>query len=202
MGFNNFMKAIQGVLGVTDARKVANMPSEVAKGIDCVSVMAQATLHEVMKWKAQWTVIKYRNEKDFRMGRIQEVIEVPGNLLLNEGITEMLKLLIGDGAAVAYNNANARLGVGNSNVAAAATQTDLQGASKTYKGMDANYPQVSNQTVTFRATFGADDANYAWIEFVVDNGAVGLKTLNRKVQTLGVKESPAVWTLSLDVTIS
>lgn len=157
------------------------------------------SVSERANWKPRWTIHKYHGEA--LPQNLFAVEEIDGNLLLNEGITELLTLLIG-GAATPFNNANARLGVGNGTTAAAAAQLDLQGASKTYKAMDATYPQVAGQTVTFRASFGAADANYAWEEYTVDNGSVALKTLNRKVESHGVKASGDTWVLTLTVTIS
>ena len=42
-----------------------------------------------------------------------EVKEVTGNLLLNEGMDTCLSLLTGYGSETVYNNASARVGVGN-----------------------------------------------------------------------------------------
>ena len=65
-----------------------------------------------------------------------EVLEGEGNCLLNTGIDEMWDLITGD-SANHFNNASAQIGVGDSNTAANATQTDLQAATnKTYKGME------------------------------------------------------------------
>jgi len=173
---------------------------EQAKAIDGMRVGAAASVRECAKWQPHWKIEKYHGEA--RPENLYAIEEFEGNLLLNEGITELLTLLIG-GSATAFNNANARIGVGDSTTAADATQTDLQAATnKTYKAMDATYPQVSNQTVTFRATFGADDANYDWQEFVVDNGAVAGKTLNRKVESHGTKASGDTWVIEVSIIIS
>lgn len=135
--------------------------------------------------------------------RPYETVEIDGNLLLNEGIAELLDLAIGVGTPTAFNNANARLGVGDSAAVEAATQTDLQAATnKTYKAMSASYPSRATQTVTWRAVFASAEANYAWNEFCVDNGATALKTLNRKVSAQGTKASGQTWTLDLAITIS
>jgi hypothetical protein len=108
------------------------------------------------------------------------------------------------GTPTKWDSTNARLGVGDSNTAAAATQTGLQAeTNKTYKAMDANYLQRSNQTVEWRATFGSSDANYAWEEFTVVNAADDSeKNLNRKVASKGTKASGETWTLSLQITFS
>lgn len=151
-------------------------------------------------WQPHWKIEKYRGEALPK--NLYAVEEFDGNLLLNEGITALLTLLIG-GAETAFTNANARLGVGDSTTAAAAAQTDLQAAvNKTYKAMDATYPQVSGQTATLKGTFGPTDANYAWQEFVCDNGAVAGKTLNRKVEDHGTKANGDTWVLTLTVTLS
>jgi hypothetical protein len=70
--------------------------------------------------------------------------------------------------------------------------------------MDSGYPQVSDQTVTWRATFGAGEAAFTWNEFTVANGADdNAKNLNRKVDTsIGTKGSSPTWVISLAVTIS
>lgn len=159
-----------------------------------------SSIAERIRWQPQWTIHKYRGEP--LLENLYAVEQIDGNLLLNEGITALLTLLIG-GAETAFSNANARLGVGDSTTAAAAAQTDLQAAvNKTYKAMDATYPQVAGSVVTFKATFGTADANYAWEEFVVDNGAVALKTLNRKVEVHGTKAAGDTWVLTLTVTVS
>lgn len=155
-------------------------------------------LSDRMRWQPRWTIHKYRG--NIAPENLYAVEDIDGNLLLNVGITEMLNLLIG-GAATAFSAANARLGVGDSTTAASAAQTGLQAATnKAYRSMDAGYPQVSGQTVTFKSTFGGTDANYAWQEFVADNGAG--KTLNRKVEAHGTKSSGDSWVLTLTVTLS
>lgn len=164
---------------------------------------ASPEVKDRINWEATWRIEKYENDKALQEGKPYEVKEIPGNLLLNEGVTEMLNLLIGS-TATAFNNANARIGVGDSSTAAVATQTGLQGTNKLYKAMDAGYPQISNQTVTWRATFGANEAAFTWNEFTVANGADDTaKNLNRKVDTtIGTKGSSPTWVISLAVTIS
>lgn len=160
------------------------------------------SVRERAKWHPKWVIEKYDNDEVYKAGTPSAVEVYDGNLLLNEGITELLTLLVG-GGGTAYNNANARIGVGDSSTAEDATQTDLQATTnKLYKAMDATYPQVSGQTVTFRATFGADDANFAWNEITVDNGSTVAINLNRKVQNMGTKVNPATWVVSLQITIS
>lgn len=155
---------------------------------------------DLARWQPRWTIEKYRGCVAAEC--LYAVEEINGNLLLTEGVQEMLKLLIGAGGTTAFSNANARLGVGDSSTAADAAQTDLLGANKTYRAMDTGYPTVANNVVTFKATFSENDANHDWQEFVVDNGAAGAKTLNRKVESHGAKASGDIWVLTLSVTIS
>lgn len=159
-------------------------------------------INEKVGYYAEWTIFKYADDEAYKRGDCFEQITVPRNMLLNEGIQTALDLIIGAGGT-AYNNANARLGVGDSAGAEAATQTDLQAATnKTYKAMEASYPSRTNQTLMFRSVFGSADANYAWNEFCVDNGAAGAKTLNRKVSAQGTKAAGQTWTLDLTITLS
>lgn len=156
-----------------------------------------------IRYTPKWIITKYRSDTAFAAGQPFEVVEIAGNLLLNEGIGALLLLLTG-GAATAFSNANAYLGVGDSSAVEAATQTGLQAAAnKTYKGMEATYPQISNQTVTWRAVFGSTDANYAWAEFSAANGnSDAAVNLNRKVSAQGTKAAGQTWTLDLQVTFS
>lgn len=96
----------------------------------------------------------------------------------------------------AFNNANASIGVGDSATAYANTQTDLQAATNKYrKGMDATYPTVATNVLTFRATFTTGEANYAWNEWGVFNttSQSGGTILNRKQEALGTKPGTQSW---------
>ena len=166
-------------------------------------------IHEQANWRCQYRLGKYhediepyrgREDEFYRLFRPYEVIEGEGNCLLNTGIDEMWDLVTG-ASANHFDNSNAQIGVGDSNTAADATQTDLQAATnKTYKGMEATYPTSTSQKVTFKASFGSSDANYAWNEWVVKH-STSSKCLNRKVENLGTKSS-GTWTLEVDITLS
>lgn len=104
--------------------------------------------------------------------------------------------IIGGSTYTKYNNANAYLGVGNGTTAFSAAHTDLQGASKTRKAMDATYPSRAANVVTYRATFATTDANYAWEEVGVFNAAAAGEMMSRNVTTLGTKTSAASWVLT------
>jgi len=164
---------------------------------------------EAAKWMCNFRLSKYREdigsyqgqEEEFhRLFKPYEVSSGEGNCLLNSGIDEMWDLICGD-SANHFNNAGAQIGVGDSSTAANASQTDLQAATnKTYKGMDTGYPTSSSQKATFKASFGASEANYAWNEWVVKQSTSG-KCLNRKVESLGTKTG-GTWTLQVDITLA
>ena len=171
-------------------------------------------MQETINMSKKWTICRYLSDNDRINGNLPKTIidgagnvlpgksEFNGNVMLNEGIAALLNLLTG-AAETAYSNANAYLGVGESTTAAAASQTGLQGATKTYKAMESGYPSISGQTVTFRSVFGADDANNAWQEFTVVNASTDDgDNLNRKVDNQGTKASGQSWTLDLAITFS
>lgn len=169
-----------------------------------------------IQYKTRWTIRRYADDAAFAAGvptavsdgasgaLLPAVSEVDGNVLLNEGIAELWDLACGLGTPTAFSNANAFLGVGDSNTAESAAHTGLQAASnKLYKAMESGYPQRASQTVTWRAVFGSTDANFAWNEFTVANGnSDAADNLNRKVSAQGTKASGQTWTLDLSITLS
>jgi hypothetical protein len=184
------------------------MISENGSPLDGVSVDVGSGLNEKMSWKAAWKAEFYDGEflaeeidKGFA-GAPSRVEHIDGNLLVTAGITALLNLLIGAGGT-AFNNANSYLGVGDSTTAAAIGQTDLQAATnKMRKAMDATYPQVASNVVTFRSTFATGDANYSLQEVACFNAAAAGTMLNRKVQDLGTKTSASTLVLTLTITLS
>ena len=160
-------------------------------------------LADKIKWSPLWILRKFANDEMFASDVPFETVKIPQNLLLNEGIAELLDLLIGAGGT-AFNNANSYLGVGDSATAEAATQTGLQAiTNKLYKAMEATYPSRSAQTITFRSVFGSADANFDWNEFTAANGnSDAAVNLNRKVSAQGTKAVGQTWTLDLQITIS
>jgi hypothetical protein len=168
---------------------IPTIDDRIAKGIGSRDSIGFRTL---------WTIEKYwPNQK-----RPYEVLMFPHNLALNEGLNLLFSLLCG-GAGTAFNAANANIGVGASSAAAVATQTGLQDAvNQLYKGMEAGYPTYGTlQKVTLRSKFLAAEADFPWNEITVANGnSDAAVNLNRKVQAMGTKASPAVWYANLEVT--
>jgi len=151
------------------------------------------------------------------VGPAEECAEIQGNMLLNEGIQRLMDMTMiatvtsNQVAGNPWSNANTFLGVGDSNTAEAATQTELQAATnRFYKAMNATYPSRSNQTSSFQSDFTTAEANYVWAEWTISAGATtasgagfttGTINLNRKVAALGTK-STGTWTLTSQVTFS
>jgi hypothetical protein len=201
-----------------------------ATGNDNINALPQISLTDKGKWIGEFKLTKYdftsadgvinrtaqkAFEKDSKAGmsdaylknkygRFLKSSKVIGrNLLTNYGINNIIWPAVAGGSYTAMNNANARLGVGDSTTAAAASQTDLQAATnKTYQAMDATFPtQGTSQLITFRATFGSGSANYHWQEYISDNGTAG-HAMNRLVSDQGTKTSGQSWQLTLTVTLS
>lgn len=101
-----------------------------------------------------------------------------------------------------FNNANAHIGVGNGTALFAASQTDLQGASKFRKPMDAGYPSRSANVLTFRSTFVEADANFAWEEWGVFNAGTLGTMMNRVVAPNGTKASTETKQVTATITFT
>lgn len=120
--------------------------------------------------------------------------------LTTAGINFLAQAVVGQGTQ--FNNANARLGVGNGTNAFAASQTNLMGTSVLRKGMDSGYPVVSPPTISFKATFAQSEANFAWNEWGIFNAATGGVMLNRVVESNGTKQSNQTWVLEVSITFA
>ncbi len=123
--------------------------------------------------------------------------------LTNVGRDHFATDLIGS-SIVEFDNANAALGVGDSNTAFDKAQTDLQAASnKLRKGMEAGFPNVPSaiNIIEFRALFGTSEANFDWQEWGVFNAVSGGTMLSRKVESLGIKTSAQSFQLTATITV-
>ena len=145
------------------------------------------------------TVRKFRSNEDYKTDKPYEVSESRHSDLLDEGADELIRLICTIGTPIAWTT-TAYCGVGNSGVAFDPTHVDLQGASKTYKAMDATYPQlVASQKARWRSTYQSADGNHAWLEFTVSNTSSGTgKNLMRILSDKGTKASGEVWELTID----
>lgn len=167
-----------------------------------------AGLDDKLTWATHWKAAYYTGdwtaeEIDAGLaGAPVDVKEADGNILVTAGITLLLNLLIGAGGTV-YSNANAHLGIGDSATAAAIGQTDLQaGANKVRHAMDATYPLVATNVVTFRSTFLTSEGNFSIQEQATFNASTAGTMLNRKVSDLGTKTSASTLQLTMTITIT
>ena len=155
-------------------------------------------------WDDTATVENWDAEADHLAGLpADDVLAVKDNLLLNDGISLLLDLLIGAGGT-AYTNGNSYIGVGDSTNSAAATQTALEASSnKSFMGMESSFPSRSAQTVTWKAVWASGAGNFAWNEWTISNSNSDSGTnLNRKVASLGTKAAGSSWTLTVTITVS
>mgnify|MGYP001239224883 CR=1 FL=1 len=141
-------------------------------------------------------------EQAERNGDYLGTIIVEGNVALNEGLAVVGDLIIGAGSPTNY--ASAYIGVGDSDTAAAASQTALQAATnKAYAAMDSTYPKRSSQTLSFKATFAAGTGSFAWKEVTVINAATDAgANLNRKTGDWGTKGASDSYSMQVDITLS
>jgi len=122
--------------------------------------------------------------------------------LTNAGRDVMASLLTG-ASSTHFDNTNARIGVGDSSTAFAATQTDLVAASNKFrKAMDDTFPTTVGNVLTFKSTFGSSEANFAWNEWGVFNAASGGTMLNRVVEYNGTKLSGQTWVFQVTLTVN
>lgn len=123
--------------------------------------------------------------------------------LTNAGRDFIAAAIINDGPPTFFDAANAYLGAGDSSTAYAAGQTDLQAASnKLRKGMEAGYPQIASNVLTFQSLFGTSEGNYAWNEWALFNAAAAGTMMSRKVESLGTKTSAQSWLFTAEITVS
>ncbi len=172
----------------------------------------------MQRWISHTKVEKFDGEvtleqRESGLALPYEVDERHGNLLVIGGASALFNRLIAT-TVTAFDNTNARIGVGNSTTAVVDTQTDLQAiagaANRQGNVMEATYPQHTDTTgtagsksIVFKSSFATTEANFAWQEWGVFNGVPGTgRMLNRKVEALGTKTSSATWVLTLTLSLA
>ena len=190
-----YMKENPDSITESDREKLKELYKNICKASD---------ISEHSRWGVKWVVEKWNNMKEKVSGVAPyEVVTDGQNIILDAGATEMLKLIIGDGSSTAFNNANAKIYVGTDTTSENASQTGIlaSGSNSAYAAMDSTYPIVDNRTITFRATFGDDAANFAWREAAITNGTgVGAVAMNRKVFDMGTKKN-GTWTMQITISL-
>jgi hypothetical protein len=123
--------------------------------------------------------------------------------LTNAGRNFIAAAIMNSGPPTFFTNSNAYLGVGDSTTAFNASHTDLQASSnKLRKAMEASYPQLATNVLTFRSLFGTSDANFSWQEWAIFNASSSGTMLCRKVEDLGTKTSAQSWQMTTDITVT
>ena len=121
--------------------------------------------------------------------------------LLNDGRDHISGALIGE-SPTPFDEANAHIGVGDSDAAFSAEQSDLVGINTARQGMDSGYPSRDGNELTFRATFGTEDANFDWEEWGIANDPSAGTMLNRAVESLGTKPDTQSWQFTTTLTVN
>lgn len=178
------------------------------------TLVADDVVRESGTWNCEFKIEKFYG--DDLTAEPYETI-VTDNLMMYGGVSCLWQGLLGNITATTgqpltkFDNTNAAIGVGDSNTAEAATQTNLVASTnKLRKGMNATFPVhtdgvvVGSASIQFQATFGTSEANFAWQECGVFNSAVDGtgRMLNRKVQSLGTKTSASSWQITATITIT
>lgn len=125
------------------------------------------------------------------------------NAYVNAGGVLWLNLLIGAGGTV-FSAANAYIGVGDSTTANDVTQTDLQASTnKVRTGMDATFPSLSGQVMTWQATLGPGVAEWGTglQEAALFNASSSGTMLCRSVANRGPKASMTTLKVQYRITI-
>ena len=126
------------------------------------------------------------------------------NMILQAGWVALLGGIAGTSITTKFGATVGRIGVGDSATAAAYAQTDLQASTNKYYQLVSGAPAIATgsapATLTFAAVFGTAVANFAWAEFISDEGTasntgpVVATCLNRGVSAQGTKAAGQTWT--------
>jgi len=123
--------------------------------------------------------------------------------LTNAGRDFIAQAIINDSTPTFFTNAAAYIGVGDSDTAFAASQTNLQAATnKVRVGMESTFPDRTDNAIDFKSSFGSSVANWVWNEWGVFNDETTGVMLNRKVEALGTKVEGSTWVLTVTLTIT
>ena len=178
---------------------------------------ATSTTLRVERWDAEQT------RRAARAGRLSRASfaglkpylttrDVNCNMLVQGGWAALLGGIAGTPITTLFGAANGRIGIGTATTAPAWTDTyltaDTGSASTTswYQLVDSAPVVVTSSspaTLELTATFGPDDANFAWNEFGADNGSAsgaclnglpgGYVLINHGTSAQGTKTSGETW---------
>ena len=131
------------------------------------------------------------------------------NMVLQAGWVALLGGIAGTSITTKWSASVGRIGIGDSSTAAAYAQTDLQASTNKYYQLVSSAPTIATgsapATLTFTSVFAGGNGNYAWQEFVCDEGTasnagpVVATCLNRGVSAQGTKAAGQTWTATATI---
>jgi hypothetical protein len=140
----------------------------------------------------------------FRVPPYSVTVDHDCNMILQAGWVALLGGIAGTSITTKWGATVGRIGVGDSATAASYAQTDLQASTNKYYQLVSSAPTIatgsSPATLTFSAVFASGNGNFAWQEFVSDEGTasntgpVVATCLNRGVSNQGTKVAGQTWT--------
>jgi len=152
---------------------------------------------EKLNWLPKWKVTKYNKGESTPY----EVNEFDGNLLTNEGMNHLWKIICGD--AVDDLETAPVLIVGTGSGAATTSDDENTFTAGVKEGMEAGYPTFgTDQKANWKASYDGDTANQSWQEFGLLTKTTDGVLINRKVSDQGTKVSGQTWELELEITLS
>lgn len=206
-----------------DAGQAADLMA-VGAGVPLGEGAHGTTLWRVDRWDADQTHWAMRRTGGFQpdacdfhaLGvRPYESTELVGNLITNAGWTRLMNLATNQGGTQALDATHTRIGVGDGTTPAEAyTDTDLAAAAgSTHRWFQpvSGAGTLGTRTLSFSATFGTADGNFAWNEFGLDvststaaaGNTVGALLVNHKVGIAqGTKASGQTWTATATLTFT
>ena len=169
---------------------------------------------DMANWVTRKSGLQAPKEADFQRFKIRPYQEVVayGNGITTAGWSRILDRAVG-GTAQGWASGSCRIGVGTGTAATAVGDTELGAASgatanrfwQTVDAVGSTGTGGGTVRLSVVATFASANANFTWAEWGIDQGGTATATattsgaavaplLNHKVQALGTKASPAVWT--------
>lgn len=112
--------------------------------------------------------------------------------------------IMNSGPPTFFDNTNSYIAVGTSTQVYASTDTTLVAeiATTGRQGMEATYPLIASNVLTFRSIFATGDANDTWQEWGILNASTGGTLLSRLVEDLGTKTSAQTWQITVAITVA
>lgn len=147
---------------------------------------------------------------DLNVAPYLETVHENANLITEAGWAALLGGIAGTTITTKFSSTAGRIGVGTSSTAATAADTALGGdtggsSTTSYYQLVSGAPTINTasaiSTLTFASTFATGNANFAWNEFGIDNGATSSVTtvatgnvfINHGISAQGTKVSGQTW---------